>query len=118
MSSNGCPYLQAAVRAGECVWQRGLLRKGVSLCHGVAGNGYAFLRLWRTTGDPHWLNRAQQYGLFLERRVELTSQRQMRCPDNPHSLFEGVAGAACYIADLLKLDADSAADIRFPAFEV
>jgi hypothetical protein len=42
-------YLQAALRAGEVVWQQGLLRKGPGLCHGVAGNAYALLRLWKTT---------------------------------------------------------------------
>jgi lantibiotic modifying enzyme len=42
-------YLQAAQRAGEVVWQRGLLKKGPGLCHGVAGNAYALLRLWKTT---------------------------------------------------------------------
>ena len=40
-------YLSAAVRAGEVVWQRGLLRKGPGLCHGVAGNGYALLHLYQ-----------------------------------------------------------------------
>jgi hypothetical protein len=42
-------YLQAALRAGQVVWQQGLLRKGPGLCHGVAGNAYALLRLWKTT---------------------------------------------------------------------
>jgi hypothetical protein len=38
--------LQAARQAGEVVWRRGLLRKA-GLCHGVAGNAYAFLALRR-----------------------------------------------------------------------
>lgn len=42
-------YLQAAVRAGQLVWQRGLLKKGPGLCHGVAGNAYALLRVWKAT---------------------------------------------------------------------
>jgi hypothetical protein len=42
-------YLAAALRAGELVWQRGLLRKGPGLCHGVSGNAYALLRLYKTT---------------------------------------------------------------------
>ena len=40
-------YLTGARRAGEVVWQRGLLRKGPGLCHGVAGNGYALLHLYQ-----------------------------------------------------------------------
>ena len=30
-------YLQAAVRCGEVVWKKGLLRKGPGICHGIAG---------------------------------------------------------------------------------
>jgi hypothetical protein len=39
-------FLDAARQACEVVWERGLLRK-LSLCHGVAGNLYAFLALRR-----------------------------------------------------------------------
>lgn len=42
-------YLAAALRAGELVWQRGLLKKGPGLCHGVAGNAYALARLYKAT---------------------------------------------------------------------
>lgn len=40
-------YLVAARRGGELVWQRGLIKKGPGLCHGVAGNGYTFLHLYQ-----------------------------------------------------------------------
>lgn len=43
-------YLKVAQEFGEVTWQRGLLRKGYSLCHGVAGNGYTFLVLFQLTG--------------------------------------------------------------------
>ena len=33
--------------AGELTWQAGPLEKGVGLCHGTAGNGYALLKLSR-----------------------------------------------------------------------
>ena len=36
-------------------------------------------------------------------------------PDHPRSLFEGSAGAACLLADLL---ADSPVAARFPLFEI
>ena len=32
--------LVIAMRAAENTWQNGLLKKGNSLCHGIAGNGY------------------------------------------------------------------------------
>ena len=40
-------YITAAKKAGDLVWERGLLKKGPGLCHGVAGNGYTFLHLYQ-----------------------------------------------------------------------
>ncbi|MFT3809492.1 MAG: LanC-like protein [Micropepsaceae bacterium] len=37
--------------AGDLIWRAGPLAKGAGLCHGTAGNGYAFLALFRRTGD-------------------------------------------------------------------
>jgi hypothetical protein len=45
----GDSYLSAALRAGELVWQRGLLTKGPGLCHGVAGNAYALAQVYKAT---------------------------------------------------------------------
>ena len=44
----------------EVIWKRGLLKKGYGICHGVAGNGYAFLVAYKMTGDPKYLHRAFQ----------------------------------------------------------
>lgn len=43
-------YLQTALKCGDVVWKRGLLTKGYSICHGVAGNAYTFLVLYQLTG--------------------------------------------------------------------
>jgi len=43
-------YLEACIRYGELTWQRGLLKKGPGICHGIAGSGYVFLLLYRLTG--------------------------------------------------------------------
>lgn len=51
-------YLQMALQCGEVVWRWGLLKKGYGLCHGAAGNAYAFLALYRLTQDPKHLYRA------------------------------------------------------------
>ena len=51
-------YLDAAVRCGEVVWKRGLLRKGYGICHGVAGNAYGFLCLYKLTNLQKYLHRA------------------------------------------------------------
>ena len=57
-------YLAAAVTAGEAVWRRGLLRKGLGLCHGTAGNGYSLLQLYQATGDRNWLYRASCFATW------------------------------------------------------
>lgn len=51
-------YLEEALQCGEVVWHRGLLKKGYGLCHGAAGNAYAFLALYKLTHDPKHLYRA------------------------------------------------------------
>lgn len=51
-------YLKDAVECSDVIWQRGLLRKGYGLCHGTAGNGYAFLSLYHLTQDRKYLYRA------------------------------------------------------------
>ncbi len=43
----GQEYLMAAIKCGEVIWKKGLLKKGPGLCHGIAGNAYAFLVLYR-----------------------------------------------------------------------
>jgi len=52
---------EALRRASDCVWKRGLLSKGVGLCHGIAGNGLALLSAWRALGDPALLAPGQPY---------------------------------------------------------
>ena len=42
----------------QCCWKRGLLRKGYGICHGVSGNAYTFLALFKQTSDPVYLHRA------------------------------------------------------------
>ena len=49
--------------AGRTVWNAGPLAKGYGLCHGTAGNGYGFLKLYRRTGDSLWLQRARAFAM-------------------------------------------------------
>eukprot|EP01065_Artemidia_motanka_P008422 TRINITY_DN14239_c0_g1_i2.p2 TRINITY_DN14239_c0_g1~~TRINITY_DN14239_c0_g1_i2.p2 ORF type:complete len:203 (+),score=58.11 TRINITY_DN14239_c0_g1_i2:816-1424(+) len=102
-------YLEHSAAAATVVWQRGLLRKGVGLCHGAAGNAYCFLALHRCTGDPVWLQRAAHFALFLtDHAVTL-----WRCADRPLSLYEGLAGALCFVLDLL-----APRQARFPGLDL
>ncbi|XP_049876637.1 lanC-like protein 3 [Pectinophora gossypiella] len=94
-------FLDACIRAGEIVWRKGLLRKGPGLCHGVAGNGYVFMLLYRLTRDNKYLYRAKMFADFLNSDEFL---RDARLPDNPESLYEGTAGTVCFLADLLVPD--------------
>ncbi|KAG2440138.1 hypothetical protein HXX76_004251 [Chlamydomonas incerta] len=110
-------YLAAARRAGEVVWQLGLLRKGHGLCHGTSGNAYALLALHRATGGEEaavWLHRARQFAGHVS---SAEGRSVFDTPDRPLSLFEGRAGALCLLADLLADDGGSRG-ARFPAFEL
>ncbi|CAM9962804.1 unnamed protein product [Pylaiella littoralis] len=58
-------YLEMARYSSEAVWKRGLLTKGNGICHGVAGNGYAFLSLRKADGtDGRHLHRARRFAGF------------------------------------------------------
>lgn len=103
-------YLDAAVRCGEVVWKRGLLRKGYGLCHGVSGNAYTFLQLYRLTGKVVYFNRAVRFAEW----CLSSEQRECREADRPHSLFEGLAGVIYFYVDLLA----GADDAAFPALEI
>ena len=52
-------YLREAEALATVAWDRGILTKGVGLCHGIGGNGYAFLSLYRATGNALYLARAR-----------------------------------------------------------
>jgi len=94
----GDQYLAAAKKAGHLVWQRGLLKKGGGLCHGTAGNGYALLHINQVTGEPLWLYRAT---CFAQWCMNL-SRADMRLPDRPLSLFEGLAGTSYFLHEMLE----------------
>lgn len=58
-------YLDTCIRSGELVWQKGLLKKGPGICHGVAGSAYVFLLLYRLTGNTKYIYRAQRQDIVL-----------------------------------------------------
>ncbi len=81
---------------GELVWQAGPLAKGANLCHGTAGNGYAFLALLRRTGDEVWLERARAFAVHASAQVERDRSTHGR---GRFSLWTGDPGTALYLAD-------------------
>lgn len=106
-------FKDAAQEAGEVVWQRGLLRK-VGLCHGVSGNAYTFLALYRLLNKDVHLHRAKAFGCFLlDCARDLIASGDMHGGDHPYSLFEGLAGMSCLWLDLVNPNV-----ARFPGYEV
>ena len=82
--------------AAELTWRAGPLgpEKGPGLCHGTAGNGYAFLKTFARTGDELWLERARRFAVHALGQVE-------RRGHGRYSLWTGDLGVALYAADCL-----------------
>ena len=79
--------------AGELTWEAGPLKKGAGLCHGTAGNGWAFLKLHKRTRDRKWLERARRFAMHaVEQRA------------GEHGLYEGDLGVALYLRACIEVD--------------
>jgi hypothetical protein len=78
------------------VWRAGPHgdEKGPNICHGTAGNGYAFLKAFARTGDERWLERARRFAMHALEQVERMPPR--------HALFTGGLGVAVYTADCIE----------------
>ncbi|KAJ9177554.1 hypothetical protein P3X46_012761 [Hevea brasiliensis] len=110
---NDREFRDAAIEAGEVVWKSGLVKK-VGLADGVAGNAYAFLSLYRLTGDSIYEERAKAFASFLYNNAsKLVPGGHVRGADHAYSLFQGLAGTACLWFDLLAPEMS-----RFPGYEV
>jgi len=113
---------EEASLAARVTWQEGLLRKGPGLCHGIGGNAYALLCCYQIarSSDPNaieYLQRALAFADFQVSRSKAVPDAGMasaidrvpwllyvegtRIPDNPYSLYEGIAGFGCLLVDLL-----------------
>jgi hypothetical protein len=97
------------VAGGELVWLAGPLAKGANLCHGTAGNGLAFLKLFERTGDERWLDRARAFAMHSVTQVD---QEREAVGHGRYSLWTGDPGTALYLA--LCLEGDAA----LPGFDV
>ena len=85
--------------AGEATWAAGPLAKGSNLCHGTAGNGYAFLALHARTGDARWLARARAFAMHAIAQFERDTAASGRLR---HSLWTGDPGLAIYLQDCVR----------------
>eukprot|EP01006_Ploeotia_vitrea_P016640 TRINITY_DN47406_c0_g1_i1.p1 TRINITY_DN47406_c0_g1~~TRINITY_DN47406_c0_g1_i1.p1 ORF type:complete len:937 (-),score=60.40 TRINITY_DN47406_c0_g1_i1:72-2882(-) len=115
-----CRYYNVSRALCRKLWEVGILLKGLGLCHGVCGNAYPFLTMWRLTREHKYLYYALQFwkvGQTAEYKqaVRNTTDPQRvigGIPDSPFSLMEGIAGVACFCADLLLPDFS-----HFPGWE-
>jgi lantibiotic modifying enzyme len=88
------------IAAGEMTWRAGPLRKGPGLCHGTAGNGYAFLKLFRRTGDARWLDRARR---FAAHAIEQHERDEKTYGQRRYSLWTGDLGLAIYLWNCIDM---------------
>ncbi len=93
--------LELAIAGGELIWQAGPLRKGAGLCHGTAGNGYAFLKLFALTGEQRWLDRARCFAMHAVEHVEAQRTRLGR---GRYTLWTGDLGVALYLHGCIRAD--------------
>jgi hypothetical protein len=86
--------------AVELIWRAGPHGddKGPNICHGTAGNGYAFLKAFSRTSDDRWLDRARRFAMHALEQVERMPSR--------YSLFTGGLGTAIYAADCIEARSD------------
>lgn len=115
-------YLNSALAAGNDIWHRGILKKGRGICHGISGNGYSLLSLYKATNNPIWLNRA----LIFAEKMCLDSETDniisnyndptrlvQGLPDYPYSLMLGLPGTILYYYDCQQPQSSS-----FPAYDI
>ena len=86
------------VGGGELTWRAGPIAKGAQLCHGTAGNGYAFLKLFERTRNELWLERARGFAMHSIEQVAAARAEHGR---GRHSLWTGDLGTALYLRSCL-----------------
>jgi hypothetical protein len=89
------------VAGAALVWRAGPpgMQKGPCICHGTAGNGYAFLKVFERTGDEVWLDRARRFAVHAVEQVRRGRAERGR---GRYSLWTGDVGVALYAADCLE----------------
>jgi hypothetical protein len=93
------PYLdeELLLAGSKLIWEAGPpgMEKGSGICHGTAGNGYAFLEAFERTGGERWLERARRFAVHALEQVE-------RRGHGRYSLWTGDVGVALYAASCLE----------------
>ena len=87
------------VDAGHFTWRAGPLAKGSNLCHGTAGNAYAFLKLHALLRESLWLERARIFAMI---SIEQYREARAQYGQGRYSLWTGDLGLAVYLYDCLR----------------
>ncbi|KAF9261129.1 Lanthionine synthetase C-like protein [Marasmius fiardii PR-910] len=109
ISSSTHSHIVASLRGGaSIVYRHGLLRKGIGLCHGIAGSVYSLLAVAdamalvddvENTGNKrnshYYFTRAAHLAELATHFEGFTKDGEMKVPDRPLSMFEGMAGMCC-----------------------
>jgi lantibiotic modifying enzyme len=99
-------YLDLARKAAWGVWEQSCHFHNV--CCGAAGCAYAFLNLYRHTGEKDWLTRARQFG----HRAVTTNEPPSENETDINSLYKGDVGLMLLLDDLANPET-----ARMPLFE-
>ncbi len=86
---------------GELTWRAGPLVEGVGLCHGTAGNVYAFLALHTRFREELWLHRARMFAMDAAADVD---RRRAASGRGRYTLFTGDIGVALLLRSCLNAD--------------
>jgi Lanthionine synthetase C-like protein len=110
--STAAAYLdeELLLAGAELTWRAGAHgdEKGAGVCHGTAGNGYAFLKTFERTGDERWLEHARRFAVHAFGQAKRTRAETGR---GRYSLFTGDLGVALFAAACLDVDS------RFPVLD-
>lgn len=120
----------------QLVYKRGLLRKGVGLCHGIGGNVYALLAAsdildssssgsastieGLSKNELKYFAKAAHMAYLATFFNDKTVLPEMRIPDHPYSLYEGMAGMCCSWAEVLcRIESRSPSRMKsgFPGYD-
>ncbi|CAK84056.1 unnamed protein product (macronuclear) [Paramecium tetraurelia] len=112
-------YLDAAIHMSETLFKYGMIKKGYGLCHGIPGNSYGFMQLYRLTGSEKLRQYAFQFLQYKKnphvyneiKNFPFKDRFNIGISDNPFSLMMGSIGDMCAMMDFINYK-------RMPGYEI
>ena len=116
---NDPKYMNSAYLAADCAWERGLVTKGLMLCHGITGNTYMQIYLYKMSKNPKYMDRAIKFQQFVSQTPDLYDLKKMRIPTpNPFGLYTGSYESAIMLwVDLLTVKNNDFTTLFMPGYE-